>query len=292
MKLLFTIPHFFDGRRSSDDVKPGKYGSETETIANRLDSLCRAVYSLHQTFGASQAMIRHADRRTESANANTKNEVHIVIVINRDAHLKSEANFGESICQWVSVDDNPMHLGFHCHNVLRDRWGNYDYYGYLEDDLILHDAWLFEKLRWFNGHVGDHKVLLPNRFERSNDLAYKKCCLDGDLAERVASSFQDHTVEPELSSTVMGKAIRFVRPRNPHSGCFFLNANQMKSWVRQDDFGRPASDFVGPLESAASLGVMKAFQVYKPAVENANFLEVEHAGTRFLNLVRMPKSDP
>ena len=49
------------------------------------------------------------------------------------------------------------------------------------------------------------------------------------------------------------------------------------------------TSFVGPLESAATLGIMRTFKVYKPARENANFLEVEHYGRRFSSLIRYGK---
>ncbi len=43
---------------------------------------------------------------------------------------------------------------------------------------------------------------------------------------------------------------------------------------------------IGPLESAATLGIMRSLKIYKPAPENANFLEVEHHGCRFIRLIR------
>ena len=227
-------------------------------------------------------MIRHADRSTTAANGDLRHEVHVVVVTTSGSHALPQAKIPSSLCHQFSVDDNPIHLGFHCHNVLRDRWGNYDFYGYLEDDLTIADAWFFEKLRWFNSHVGEQKVLLPNRFERADNLAYKKGYLDGDLAKRVTDPFQDISEMPELKSTVMGRPIRFIRPLNPHSGCFFLNANQMQTWIEKPYFGNRDVDFIGPLESAASLGIMKTFQVYKPAPENANFLEIEHFGDQFI----------
>jgi hypothetical protein len=145
----------------------------------------------------------------------------------------------EGLYQHFPVDDDPKLLGFYCQTLLRDRWGNYDYYCYLEDDLILHDAWLFQKMAWFTGHVGNDTVLLPNRFERSANLAYKKCYVDGDLARSATEKLQDLSDQPQLSSTVMGASVRFVRPLNPHSGCFFLNARQMQHWIQQPHFGRP-----------------------------------------------------
>lgn len=287
MKLLLTIPHFFGGKRDDGEEKSGKYASQRDNAVTRVQALQSCVYQLHQTFGSSQAMIHQAERRTNSANTHSRHELHIVIVVAGHSHLLNEAEFPATICQPFPVDGDPMHLGFHCQTILRDRWGNFDYYGYLEDDLILGDPWFFDKLNWFNGHGDNSKVLLPNRHEVGNDLAYKKCYLDGDLAPHVTQKFQNISQEPELRSTVMGKPIRFVRPLNPHSGCYFLNAEQMKIWINQPHFGERTGAFVGPLESAATLGIMKTFQIYKPARENANFLEIQHHGNRFLSLIRL-----
>jgi hypothetical protein len=33
---------------------------------------------------------------------------------------------------------------------------------------------------------------------------------------------------------------------------------------------------------------MKTFRIYKPAPETGAFLEIEHPGTRFLGLIKMP----
>jgi hypothetical protein len=76
------------------------------------------------------------------------------------------------------------------------------------------------------------------------------------------------------------------RTRNPHSGCFFLNARQMTHWAGQPYFGARESRFIGPLESAATLGLMRTFKVYRPAPANADFLEVQHAGTGYLERLR------
>jgi hypothetical protein len=85
----------------------------------------------------------------------------------------------------------------------------------------------------------------------------------------------------------LGIPIRFCRPANPHSGCFFLNAAQMSRWAARPDFLDRDTSFIGPLESAATLGIMRTFRVYKPTVENANFLEIEHHGTGFIGQLRL-----
>ena len=76
------------------------------------------------------------------------------------------------------------------------------------------------------------------------------------------------------------------RTSNPHSGCFFLNAAQMIAWANRGDFLDRATGFIGPLESAATLGIMRAFRVYKAAEDNAAFFEIEHFGTGFIRHLR------
>ena len=40
--------------------------------------------------------------------------------------------------------------------------------------------------------------------------------------------------------------------------------------------------YLSPLDSAATLSVMKTFHVYKPVLDQAWFLEVEHASPRWI----------
>ena len=56
-------------------------------------------------------------------------------------------------------------------------------------------------------------------------------------------------------------------------------------WMKDAGFGVAKSDFIGPLESAATLGVMKNFRIYKPGVENPDFLEVRHAGNAYFGML-------
>ena len=288
MRLLFVIPHYFKVNASEDSPPElrGRHGSITSPAELRVDAVRRTVMALHQSFGRSQAMIRHADRRTTSANEAVRHEVHVVIFTAGQEHLLHRADLPAGLYHQFPVDGDPRQLGFHCHDILRDRWGNYDYYGYLEDDLSIADAWFFEKLRWFNSHLGDDHLLMPNRYEKAIGLAYDKCYLDGDLSAHVTKPFQNIAEAPELKSSVLGRPVRFVRPLNPHSGCFFLNSAQMQMWMEQPHFGSRATSFIGPLESAATLGVMKTFRIYKPAPENASFLEIEHHDSRFIQLIR------
>ena len=81
---------------------------------------------------------------------------------------------------------------------------------------------------------------------------------------------------------------QFQRINNPHSGCFFLTAAQLARWAEQPDFAVPSARLFGPLESAATLGIMQYFRAYKPARENAAFLEIEHLDRRCLGKIFQP----
>jgi hypothetical protein len=163
--------------------------------------------------------------------------------------------------------------------------GQYDYYCFMEDDLILRDPLFFNKLRWFTRQTGDQNLLQPNRFELSSRARFPKVFIDGDIAPRATAAFQNVGEQSQLTGSVMGTEIVFRRALNPHAGCFFLNGAQMAHWSRQAHFLDRDTRFVGPLESAASLGVMKSFRVYKPARQHAGFLEIQHAGTSYLDLL-------
>ena len=112
--------------------------------------------------------------------------------------------------------------------------------------------------------------------------------MDGELSPSVTDAFQNLTERPLVESAGLGKTWRFVRAANPHSGCFCLRRDQLQRIGQSQVFASPCDDFIGPLESAASLALMQTFRVYKPAVENAAFLEVEHQSNQFISQLRRP----
>lgn len=285
MRILFAIPHFYGGGTLSQTV--AAHGSQGDA-APRIRALTHCIAALHQLYGRAQCVMQLREQRTQAANQRLNAELHVVVCTTGRQHLLDRLPLDRNLYQRFPTDLEPPLLGFQCPEILRDRWGNFDYYGYLEDDLVLHDPWLFAKLAWFNKHVGDDKLLLPNRFERGSGTLVHKAYVDGELREQVTARFQDLSDRPRLESEVLGVPVVFRRPTNPHAGCYFLNARQMQHWTQQPFFLDRDVSFIGPLESAATLGVMRAFKIYKPALENASFLEIEHSGDRFLRLIRPP----
>lgn len=281
MRLLFVIPHCF---RPDGD---GRYGSTRKDPRPRLFALASAIHALHQLFGPSQVQIDVGRRVTVPANLPRRNQLRIVLCTTRGLHLVDRLGPTGRHVEHHATDVEPMLLGFEAHRVLAERQGEFDYFCYLEDDLICHDPWLFAKLAWFERRAGDAgALLLPNRYEVAGQNGpVEKAYIDGDLLPRVAAPFQDVSDRPTRDASFLDRPVVFRRALNPHSGCFFLSAAQMVHWSSQPYFLDRDTSFIGPLESAASLGIMRAFRVYKPVRENADFLEIQHFGTSFLGLI-------
>ncbi len=286
MRILAVIPHYFDALGQAGDGRA--HGSVAKDPRPRAEALASCVAALFQHFDRTQSTIDIGRKVTRPINRPMVADVHVVVRTVGDKHLLGALPIDPSLIEHrpAEPDLDPMFLGFACREILGDALGQFDYYCYLEDDLIVRDPWFFAKLAWFHGHLGPEKLLMPNRFELARGGLVHKAYIDGDLADHVIARFRDIGDEPALRSKVLNRDVAFLRPANPHSGCYFLSADQMKTWSDRPDFLDRDTRFIGPLESAATLGVMRAFTIYKPAPENASFLEIEHSGTGFIGLIR------
>jgi hypothetical protein len=287
MRVLVTIPHYVGPGEASADGRT--YGALAVDPAPRLRALSACLTALHQSFGAAPCFIHHGRRSAEVAEAGMPHSVDVVICTTRGNHLLDRLDVSPRYYTHHATDAEPLLLGFTCHAVLRDRLPNYDYYCYMEDDLIVHDPWFFHKLAWFNRHVGDDKLLQANRFEAALNHLLAKVYVDGELNPAATARFQNLNDRPSLVGEAFGLRVLFQPTLNPHSGCFFLNAGQMAHWAGRPHFADQVSRFIGPLETAASLGIMRTFTIYRPAPVNADFLEVQHAGVGYLEQLCAPE---
>jgi hypothetical protein len=277
VRILVAISHFFHARGG------GFHGSRKAEPERRLACLRACIMSLHQTFGPRQWLVHAPTRSFRRANESETHEIDVVICTTGGAHLVSSLKLPAGSFRHHETSAEPMLLGYECHAVLRDALGRYDCYAYLEDDLAITDPLFFIKLRWFTGWAGNDCVLQPNRFELSATEPIRKLYCDGNLVDpTISPRYQDIRDHPKLAAELMGRTFTFQRVDNPHAGCFFLNAEQMARWAARPDFLDRATGFWGPLESAATLGVMRAFRAYKPARECAGFLEIRHLDNRYL----------
>jgi hypothetical protein len=287
MRILLTIPHFYQPKghatfRSAPEIP---HGSEADKADERVRALSLCLTSLHQVFGTQQS---HIINPGLSCNGLIAAELDIVVCTTSGHHLVDR--LPKNLFRHHETTAQPRLLGYECHAFLAENLGLFDYYCFLEDDLLIIDPLFFWKLAWFAKGVGDRSLLQPHRFELSTRPPIRKLYIDGPLRDpTISPRFQNTRVRPNLSANVLGMQIGFERVDNPHSGCFFLTAAQMQRWTEQPFFLDRSDDFWGPLESAATLGIMRTFEIYKPVLANAGFLEVRHLDVRYLNkLLKLP----
>ena len=287
MRLLVAIPHYFGGAGSRDRLDR-VHGSQGQDPQPRIEALSACLSALHQQFAPTQCLINIEQGVANAVNPAIAGQVDVVVCTHGRDHVLSCLRLPADSFEQREFGGEPSLLGFECQRALRERLGAYDYYAYMEDDLILRDPWFFLKLAWFCDQFGDLALLQPNRYEVSRSRLVRKAYIDGDLRADLTADFQSRDEATILTHTVLDTPVVFQRPRNPHSGCYFLNARQMLAWSRRTDFADHDVRFIGPLESAATLGIMQAFRVYKPAPVNAAFLEIQHSGTAFISQLHAP----
>ena len=321
MNILIAIPHYFD-----PEVR-GPYGALRPDKGYCAKGLATLILSLHENFGRTQVLINQDPRHpvvVTPANASTQNNVQIVIVATQNKHVLDQ--LGDIATLFVNVTPadpsfDPRLLGMQCRRVLLDAYRRsaapersrasqgpaapgcsspsaFDFYGFMEHDMVIRDPLFFDKLSLFNARFGNECVLMPNRYEvessgelsdeRRNGVGIKLYC-DGDVEDKDFSKGYPFLPpqgpggaqpQPRMSDTLtldaLGRPVKFHRPRNPHSACWFLNRAQFGALVETPYYMELSAEFVGHFESVATLPLLKRFYLYKPHPDNANFLEVQH----------------
>jgi hypothetical protein len=282
VRLLFTIPHFYHSHAGGEADAAGKYGAYAADAEPRIEAMTACLTALHQLYQRAPCFIDHAHGTAHSVETLPPWTLDVVICTTEGRHLLDRLPIEPRYYTHRATQAEPLLLGFECHTVLHERLGGYDYYCYLEDDLILHDPWLFFKLAWFNRYAGDDKLLQPNRYEAALNYLLPKVYVDGYLETHCTAAYQNIQDSGSFAAEVLGVPVEFIRTLNPHSGCFFLSARQMEMWASQPYFFDRTSRFIGPLETSATLGILRTFQIYRPAPRNADFLEIQHFGDGYL----------
>ena len=239
-------------------------------------------------FGVFQGNLNIALQQVDPINQATAHVLDIAIVTDGEHHVLNylEAPYRPLFEHVVVEPKSPKHLGFEAQKLLVSRLDHgYDLYGYMEDDLLVTDPFFFRKIDWFRRQLNDRAVLLPHRYElhRIPDQI-DKLYVDGPVTAEWLEQFVPDPPLPVSAALPSGDML-FKSPENPHAGCFVLGSAQLQHWSEQPWFLDLDCGFVSPLESAATLGLLKTFQVYKPALTHANWLELQHWGHSFRMLV-------
>lgn len=285
MRVLIAIPHYVDPAGSR------AHGSLGGDLGLRAAALSQCLRALSLSTSPSQEMwFREHDHLVPvTLEPHHTVTADVVICTSGRNHCLSLLVPPHHAFHHHATAAEPQLLGFECHAVLRAHLGQYDLYGYLEDDLLIHDQAFWSKQTWFHSLSSDGCVLQPNRYELViEEDTLRKVYIDFEFA-----SYADVRARTDdtITGQALGSPVTFHRTSNPHAGCFFLTNRQMALWANQPYFLDRDIRFVGPLESAATLGLVRTFRVYKPAPAHARFLEIEHYGQAWsgrLPRVRLP----
>lgn len=281
MKILLAIVHHWnpegDGRHQSlrPDPLPRLYGLQDQLLALRRQGAYQGLLDIEQRLvvPANQA-IRHTL------------SLHLITDGKHTVLDRLEPAYREMAEEVATSPETPKHLGFEAQKHLASHLDdNYDLLGYVEDDLLIHDPYFFQKIHWFTQQMGPDCVLLPHRMElwlRPDRV--DKFYIDGPVTQSDLDFLIPKPMPPVIAELPAGQIV-FESPRNPHSGCFFLTPDQLRIWTNDPSWQDGDCSYVSPLESAATLGLTKVFKLYKPAITNAAWLEVQHWGSSFRSLI-------
>jgi hypothetical protein len=281
-RILIVMPHYYFNGETATAVNRSTQAAARE---ERLRALVAAVSSLHQALGGGTYGLDHGERKAWPMVQREPHALDLVIVTTGDAHLIGELAPLQNLFRHHATTAEPEMLGFECHKLLRDARGRYDYYGYVEDDIVLVDPLFLRKRRLFDQKFGPQALLQANRYEASPLAPVHKLYVDYRLNPRVTARYQNLADMPRLELPFLDDIIAFERTPYPSAGCFFLNDEQLAIFAGSPHFLDGDVSYLSPLDSAVTLSVMKTFRVYKPVLDQAWFLEVLHASPRWIGSV-------
>ncbi len=173
---------------------------------------------------------------------------------------------------------DPMLVGFRAQDELIARIDDDDWFMFLEDDIIIHDAACLRKVQAFHQNAGPRDLLMPHRYEYVDGV---KRYIDLTIDSRLAWN--------KLSVLNIG-GVKFSEFSNPHTGFYCLSRDQLRLWERSGRTWKNRVLFVGPLESAATYCLLECFNLFKPHPSNLAYLEVRHWDTKYSQLYPCPGS--
>lgn len=306
MRILVAIPHYVGLPAPGGAV----YGSsQPDAAPARAAALTRTVAGLRVHLGPVQVRVAWAGppppgeeppppglSRVRFDRANRRalpQALDIVVVVVEERHALDRVTLpaGTFTVERVGLDalgGDPRMLGFACRDVLGERAAGYDWIGYFEDDTVVGDPWFLRKIALLEHCSEGEAVLFPNRFEADPTGRFPKLYVDGPMPPEATARWQDVGRHSSMTMPHLAEVVTVERPTNPHAGCWFLSRRQFARWRAQSYFSARRPSFIGPLESAATLGIMRTFRIYKPALDSAAFLEAEHLNNRMWLRPRPP----
>ena len=281
MKILVAIVHHWnpDGGGRHASLRPNPQ-PRTQALQEQLISLRRLA--------TRQGAIDMGVMEVTDANQSIRHVFDIRIVTDGEHTVlgRLPVEIREMVNEEVRIPPTPKHLGFEAQKLLAENVDtDFDLLVYLEDDLLIDDPYFFHKIYSFTQQLGPECLLLPHRIELGPyPHLVDKLFIDGPVPKEEQKRLIPSPPPPLAVQHPFGQVF-FESPKNPHAGCFVLTPDQMRIWMKDPSWQDGDCSYVSPLESAATLGIMKVFRLYKPALPCASWLEIRHWGTSFRALV-------
>jgi hypothetical protein len=276
MRILLAIAHFFRAEEGSN---------HSSTDAHRRDQRAIAIRSVIDSWRGHYGAVSSINvwQKKFEPMVGVADQLDIIVLVNGENHLL-DADYCKSrgVRLYDAKLENPRMLGFTAHKLFADARNVYDVFAFSEDDLRPSGGDMIPRILAFQDDFGWRRVLFPNRFEWNLRGPALKTYIDGMLRPGLLAPFETALPDERFLKGRQGaQPLSFQRATNPHCGFFALTAEQLAHWVAQPHFGDQDCSFISPLESAATLGILKTFPIYKPFGRNMGWLEIEHLDTRF-----------
>ena len=196
MRILVTIPHYYKAADSTAVRVHGSLGRDPRARVLRPGVVHRCSASALRRVAV---LLRLGPKdHLPGHDALPHYQVDVVVCTTRGRHLLPRLSLPAGTFMHQPTDAEPLLLGFECHAALLERIGDYDYYCYLEDDLVVTDPWLFAKLCWFAASSARRAPAQPLRGRQRRRRL--KAYLDGDLAPEVAARSRTAPMRPNCSA--------------------------------------------------------------------------------------------
>jgi hypothetical protein len=203
----------------------------------------------------------------------------IVINTYKEHHVLSQ--LPEHLSQNLTIEEthngDPMLIEYAVPDIFLKHRQDYDYFMFIEDDIVILDPWFLNKIEKFNRVAEDPELLLlPHRYEMNEG---KKFYIDLNWREE----FKPFSWNRMATFEVDG--VKFGECGNSHAAFYCLSLRQLELWERTGRLLKNKVVMVGPLESAATGCLCEAFTTYKPHPMNLNYLEVEHHDLKYSTML-------
>lgn len=268
MRVQVCIPHYFKEHADPGD-NPNGYGSlRSGARLARSIALSRCISELlNIQKNKTTLILNHHNRRIDKKTCQeNKLEVEINICTDGKNFLEDVLDLYQGRINHVKMQlKNPRELPLYTRDFLIQNNKKFNLYTYIEDDIIVHDEEFFNKQIWFLEKTNSQLILMPHRYERVDTEADDVLIVDGTLRPGLVNLFQPTEKRAGSGKYLGNQFVEFDIADNPHSGTFTISNSQREMLSK---FELPKDGFIGPLETAATLTVLKYFKVFKPNIEH------------------------